>query len=317
MGKYDIAICNYLSDNDRFAELFNASEFGGKQVLRGDMLESDDGRYTILRPKRKQNKKEPQTGNRFRDIKKRTRNGDWLVVTAIENQDNIDYTMPLRMMEYDCLEYDAQVRRIRKDRAKKLQEKGVNPSGWNTRMSKADKLHPVHTVCFYHGTDKWDGPRSLKDMMDFENAPPGWEKLFHNYEMSLFCAAEVEDLYGFQTGLRQLLEVIPRRKDKDKLTELWKREEYRHLDRDTAETIAILTDNIAVLERLDEYEREGEYDMCQAMDEWKEDLLAEGIEQGVMVSIRNLMKTLKFTAEQAMDALLVPEEDRARYIENI
>lgn len=38
------------------------------------------------------------------------------------------------------------------------------------------------------------------------------------------------------------------------------------MDRDTAEVIAVLTDTTDVLERLDEYETEGEYDMCQAMD---------------------------------------------------
>lgn len=202
-----------------------------------------------------------------------------------------------------------------------MKEKGKVPSNWNTRPDKHDKLHPVHTVCFYHGTDKWDGPRSLKDMMDFEGAPPGWEEKFHDYKMSLFCAGEVEDLSQFRTGLRQFLEVIPLRKNRKKLIELWSREDYRHLDRDTAEMIAIITDSATLLERLDEYEGEGEYDMCQAMDEWKEELLAEGtergiergIEQGVLLALGNIMQTMKLTMEQAMEALLIPEEERERY----
>ena len=37
MGKYDAAVCRFLTDRDRFAELINASEFQGRQVLRGDM----------------------------------------------------------------------------------------------------------------------------------------------------------------------------------------------------------------------------------------------------------------------------------------
>ncbi len=220
-------------------------------------------------------------------------------------------------------------RRIRADKEKALVVEGVKPCAFNTNPGKRDKLHPVHTVCFYHGTDSWDGPRSLKDMMDFENAPPGWKERFHNYEMSLFCAGEVADLSQFKTGVRQMLEVIPLRKDKKKLIELWSHEEYKHLDRDTAEVIAILTDTNYVLERLDEYKKEGEYDMCQAMDEWKEELLAEGkaegiaegkaegiadgIHQGLIKAVFSLMKTMKFTVEQAMDALEVPEQDRDRY----
>ena len=49
MGKKDIAVCNFLSDKDRFAEIVNAAEFGGVPVLRGDMLELEDGRYADMR----------------------------------------------------------------------------------------------------------------------------------------------------------------------------------------------------------------------------------------------------------------------------
>ncbi len=206
MGKNNIAVCKYLSDNDRFAELVNVSEFGG---------------------------------------------------------------------------------------------------------------HPVHSICFYHGTESWDGPRSLKDMMDFKGAPPGWETLFHDYGMSLFCAGEVEDFSQFKTGLRQFLEVIPLRNKKHKLNELLHREAYKHLDRDTAEVIAVLIDADTVLKRLEEYEKGGEYDMCQAMDELQKDWMAMGEEQGVqqesMRSIRSIMQTMKLTVEQAMEALLIPEEERELY----
>lgn len=313
MGKKDIAVCKFLSDKDRFAEIVNAAEFGGAPVLRGDMLEAEDGRYADIRSEGGRGKKVSVPQMRFRDVKMRTKSGEWLVLTAIENQENIDYTMPLRIMEYDCMEYRSQVRRIRADKEKALVAEGVKPCAFNAGVGKKDKLHPVHTVCFYHGTESWDGPRSLKDMMDFENAPPGWQERFHNYEMSLFCAGEVADLSQFKTGVRQMLEVIPLRKNKKKLIELWSHEEYRHLDRDTAEVIAILTDTNYVLERLDEYEKEGEYDMCQAMDEWREELLAEGKEKSILSAIRSLMQTLHFTVEQAMEALQVPEEEWGSY----
>lgn len=79
MGKKDIAVCKFLSDKDRFAEIVNAAEFGGAPVLRGDMLEAEDGRYAVLRPKGKQKGKQTQPQEWFRDIKMRTKNGDWIV----------------------------------------------------------------------------------------------------------------------------------------------------------------------------------------------------------------------------------------------
>lgn len=128
--------------------------------------------------------------------------------------------------------------------------------------------------------------------------------------MNLFCANEVDDYSVFHTGLRQLLQVIPCRKNKKLLYEVLKKEEFQLLDRETAEVIAILTDTTEVLERLDEYELEGGYDMCQAMDELRADWKAEGF----LNAIQNIMKSMNFTANQAMDALLVPEEDREHYL---
>lgn len=180
----------------------------------------------------------------------------------------------------------------------------------------------VFSICFYHGTEEWKGPKSLKDMMNFEGASPKWQQLFHDYGMILFCANTVKDFSVFKTELKSLIQVIPYRKSKKQLWELWKRDEYKRLDKETAETIAIMTDTKDILAHLDDYKTEEGYDMCQAMDELKQDWLAEGeelgiargITQGIEDSIRNLMNSMKWTAEQAMEALLVPEEERAEYL---
>ena len=50
---------------------------------------------------------------------------------------------------------------------------------------------------------------------------------------------------------------------------------------------------------------------------WEEDLLAEGRAEGqaegLIIAIRSLMKTMKLSASQAMDALQIPGKDRAAY----
>lgn len=73
--------------------------------------------------------------------------------------------------------------------------------------------------------------------MNFNGAESDWVEHFQNYGMNLFCANEVNDYSMFHTGLRQLLQVIPHRKNKEKLYEVFKKEEFRSLDRDTVETI--------------------------------------------------------------------------------
>ncbi len=42
--------------------------------------------------------------------------------------------------------------------------------------------------------------------------------------------------------------------------------------------------------------------------------IERGLEIGTLNAIRNLMETLKLTAEQAMEALKVPEEDKIKYV---
>ena len=50
--------------------------------------------------------------------------------------------------------------------------------------------------------------------------------------------------------------------------------------------------------------------MCKAMEEMRED-----VEQRTMVTaIKNVMETLKFTAQQAMDALKIPAADQPKYL---
>ena len=54
--------------------------------------------------------------------------------------------------------------------------------------------------------------------------------------------------------------------------------------------------------------------MCKAIQDIREDGKKEGVQEGVLLSIKNLMETMNLTPQRAMDALLVPETDRAGYL---
>lgn len=137
--------------------------------------------------------------------------------------------------------------------------------------------------------------------------------MFHDYGMTILCANELEDFSKFRTELRQFLEVIPCRGNKTKLKELFEREEYKHLDRETAEVIAVFTDNRKMLEVLEEEEKE-EYDMCKALDDLIADGKAEGKAETLLAAIRSVMKSMSVAAERAMEILEIPEEDRTEYL---
>ena len=90
-----------------------------------------------------------------------------------------------------------------------------------------------------------------------------------------------------------------------------------HLDRMSAEVINVVTGS-----NLEFKNEGGEVDVCKAIEQIRENAMTEGAKQGakygeekgILNSIRNLMETTSWTAQAAMDALKIPEADRAGYL---
>lgn len=58
-------------------------------------------------------------------------------------------------------------------------------------------------------------------------------------------------------------------------------------------------------------------DMCNLSDGVEARGIQKGLEQGILLSILNLMETMQLSAEQAMAALKIPMEQQPIYIEQI
>ena len=61
-----------------------------------------------------------------------------------------------------------------------------------------------------------------------------------------------------------------------------------------------------------------EYNEAEAMELFKEDGRKEGRKEGIdqarVENIKNVMEGLKYTAQQAMDLLKIPVDDRSKYL---
>lgn len=283
MGKISNTVNYYFSDNKRFADLFNAVFFQGKEVLEPELLSESTEAYhqTEMR--------ETGTGHtgvrteRIRDVCKKMRTGGVLRILALENQELVDYAMPFRCMQYDTMEYGKQLDEIRRknEREGYLDTRAEMFSG----LLKGDRLEPVYTLCLYHGEDKWDGPRSLGDMVSFEGEEDVFRTIFNDYPLRLYCLNEADNLEMFHTEVRQLFCALQYRKDRAGLRRLLESDSaYRHLDRDTLEAMTVLLKMPAVWERKDRImnKKEGreEYDMCQAVREWAEEERMIGKKEG-------------------------------------
>lgn len=288
MGKYDTCMKEFLQNKDRFADLFNGCCFQGRQIIRAEDLREASENYVIT-DKRLPGKTRQKDTEIIRDVKMVLGSGMVLQVLAVENQSYIDYAMPMRCMGYDAAEYRRQLKE-RKQERRLLMNSENRPKNPAVSMDEtlsgilsSDRLHPVYTLCLYSGTEPWDGPRKLSDMMAFDPQNKNLQSLFEEYHLHLFCINEQYVFDAFRSDLKPLFQAINCRNNKKKMIELMKDETYSHLNEDTWDAIAVMTDNAAMLQKKDLYKTENqkeEFNMCQALQELMQDERNEGRIEG-------------------------------------
>ena len=288
MGKYDTCMKEFLQNKDRFADLFNGCCFQGRQIIRAEDLREASENYVIT-DKRLPGKTRQKDTEIIRDVKMVLGSGMVLQVLAVENQSYIDYAMPVRCMGYDAAEYRRQLnerkqeRRLLMNSENRPKNPAVSMDETLSGILSSDRLHPVYTLCLYSGTEPWDGPRKLSDMMAFDPQNKNLQSLFEEYHLHLFCINEQYVFDAFRSDLKPLFQAINCRNNKKKMIELMKDETYSHLNEDTWDAIAVMTDNAAMLQKKDLYKTENqkeEFNMCQALQELMQDERNEGRIEG-------------------------------------
>ena len=256
MGKQDIALKSYFKNNDRFADLINTGIYNGIQVVKPDDLEELDTDSSLYI--HTQGMKIPLA--RVRDVIRKSAGDCEYVIYGVENQSSIHYAMPLRVMMYDTLTYEAECRQFVNARRNR------KDSEYLSKMRKKDRIHPVFTLVIYYGEAPWDGARSLKDMM--VDMPKWMEKRFNDYPMKLLeigtCTNtfQNQDIFNFIKIIQLLYS--------DKVEELQRYYANVKVGRDTAELVGTITENEEILNYVKEHKDEEEINMCEATKRWEQ-----------------------------------------------
>lgn len=277
MGKLNTAMRAFLGERERFADLFNGVFFQGKPVIRADRLREASETYSDITA---------APMDRTRDLKMVTGDGETLRILALENQTNIDYTLPYRCMQYDALEYGRQLQELKK--YNKTRKTLSSPAERLCGITRQDRLAPVYTLCLYHGEEPWDGPLSLRDMVDFGADREDMGRFFTDYPITLFCVNEQDNFQMFHTELREVFTVMHCRQNKRLLYDIFlQNPACRALDAETLKIMSIILNAPTLWNKRNKYilknqtkDRE-EYDMCQAMRELLADAEAAGRKQGI------------------------------------
>lgn len=262
MGTKDAKAREFLSNNERFADLFNFYLLKGKQVIKpNDLQEKDTASVLSLYGI---DKKEVQK-QKWRDILKSaiiklSKHGIFILL-GIENQSDIHYAMPVRNMIYDAMEYGSQVREAAIKHRKKNDYE--NKEEFLSGFKKSDKLTPVITLTVYLGADEWDAPRSLYEMFDAR-----YEKILpyvDDYRLHLIVPSEISDFELFRTSLREVLEFIKVSNDETMIEKVINQNPaYRKLENDAVSAINVFTGI-----QLSVDEKGGTVNMCKGWDDHK------------------------------------------------
>lgn len=211
--QHDLLLKRYLSDNERYADLINGFGFGGRQVVSAsDLIEQD----TQTGQHKNGVGKKPQKKTKNRDLIRKVAFGVNFAVIGVENQDQVHYLMPLRVMDYDVGEYQKQAAFIKRNVQKK---KGITDAEFLSGFTKDSKLYPCVTFVLFYG-EEWDGSHDLHGLLDFTDIPSELKGVVSNYSINVIEIRKLENTDIFHTDLKQVFDFIRFFNDKKKLKKL-------------------------------------------------------------------------------------------------
>lgn len=278
----DTVTKEFISDAHVFADVFNYYIYDGQQVIRPEQLMECDATKIAL-PYGNDSAVVPV--QKFRDVQKlytaMTDGSTEYLLYGVENQTQINYAMPVKNGLYDMLDYSGQVERASRSHREAMKEAKENRQETDSPPSrkpdpgeflggfwKDDQLIPSVTVTIYFGSDEWDGPMSLFDMLKVTDSRI--LSYLDNYHIQLIAPARMsdEEIMKFQTNLREVLLYIKYSKDKKKLSEILESDKARfhEVERRAADVIRVITNS-----NFKYGEKELKIDVCQAIKEMQEE----------------------------------------------
>lgn len=303
----------YFSDDARYADIINGIVCHGRQVVTKSDLQELDTQSGFLHGKKLVRMWQGILDHgkiMIRDTVRKAAFGVNFAIIGIENQEEIDYSIPLRNMAYDVGEYEKQAAKIRKMVRK--ERNGLRAGEYLYGFRKDSRLYPVVTFILYAGKENWDGPETLHEMLDFTDIPAELRKMVSDYRMNLIEIRKLKDTSVFKTDIRQVFDFIRYSEDKAVLKDLVERDGYYQSMEEEAFDVVVRYTNAAELIGVKQYyEKDGRIDMCKAIKDMMEDSREEGREEGMLLEAERINKLILRLAEQnRMEDIVRAAQDR-------
>ena len=230
---------------------------------------------------------------------RRYKENEYFALFVLENQSKVEYGMVVRIMKYQVLLYERELRK-------------ASP---NNYTPKGTKLPMVRAIVLYTGEKEWDGARKLSDMILDENGQKIKLNPIEDFSLNLIELNKDVSYNLNNQCVQDFIDLVHQLYD----TTIHLGDTDRVYQRDAVLAAYSITKDEQLKLILEQ--EEGGVKVCEAMRELFEDARNQGrAEEKIETSISNLhsiMVNLNFNADQAMDALSIDEKDRNFYREKL
>ena len=291
----DVSLKTFWRDNEHFADLFNATVFNGKQVLKPDKLTEMDTDVSATIHSKSYN----ESITRNRDVVKKMSDGVEFNILGLEIQDKTHYAMPLRTMTYDELGYIKEYNDIKKHH-KLNKDSFSSHEEFLSGINKSDRFHPIITLVLYYGESLWDGPTCLSDMMI--SMPDNIKAYFSDYKLNLVQILDSDKYTFYNEDVRDVFNII-RNIYNDDFDSIYREYESRNVDIDVMELICNITSVPKLMDLCTDTEQGGTVNMCEAMKRFQAECESKGMKEGIdSEKVNSIISMLEFgiTREQIL-----------------
>ena len=285
--------------NDVFVDIFNNLLFGGEEILKQEDL--------VALPTQSYVKgMDGKVHENNRDVRKADKDQNvYRLICGIENQSDVDNTMPERVMGYDYAAYEMQIKELEEENRK------CDRPAYAKRIHDDQKLAPVITGVLHWGNEEWQGPRKLHDMIRFPKESEAIIKpLVPDYPMNLIEVTKLpkEVRERLTSDFRLIVEYFEHKKDMRALKEIFRerRDKIKHPDEflDALSEVSSDKKYKEMKNTLTKEEKE-ELTMWSIADEF----IREGEEKGRLEAVVSLVKGGLLKLEEAASFLNITIED--------
>ncbi len=276
--KKDVKSKEFLRKPENFADAFNYYLFNGKQVIKESDLVDKDAEELIFIGKSKSSAAYRRLRDLLRSCTIKSDGKTTYLLLGIESQSELHYSMPVRNLLYDALDYAGQVKRTADSHNKNTDS--LTSTEFLSGFTAEDRLTPVITLVIYWGDNEWNAPKSLSEM--FSNIDDRIRDYVSDYRINLITPHDIEDFNKFHSELGEVLEIIKRQREENLAESLIseKGQDWT-MSRSAVEVINEFTNsNISTGSK-----KGGNVKMCRAFEVLEERGEEKGLERGIGIFI--------------------------------